>query len=67
MKTQLTNKLTKVFFNQYGKEMVLEYNGTATDAREYAKRNYGAKTINTYYTVQRNTYLPKGYASIEQV
>ena len=47
--------------------MVLEYNGTATDAREYAKRNYGAKTINTYYTVQRNTYLPKGYASIEQV
>jgi hypothetical protein len=67
MKTQLTNKLTRVFFTMYGDKKMVEYNGTSTQAREYCKRNYGAKRINTYYTIDRNVFLPVGYASIETI
>ena len=67
MKTQLTNKLTRVFFTMYGDKKMVEYNGTSTQAREYCKRNYGVKTINTYYTIDRNVFLPVGYASIETI
>jgi len=67
MKTELTNKLTRVFFTMYGDNKMVEFNGTSTQAREYCKRNYGVNTINTYYTVDRNVFLPVGYASIETV
>lgn len=65
--TTLTNKLTKVFFTQYGENKMVEYNGTAMQARAYCKSAYGVKTINTYYTVEGSTFLPQGYASIETV
>ena len=64
---ELTNKLTKVFFSQYGENKMLEYNGTSSEARQYIKYNLGINSVNTYYTVVRNSYLPKGYASIETV
>ena len=67
MKTELTNKLTRVFFTMYGDNKMVEYNGTATQARNYCKGAYGINTINTYYTVERNVFLPVGYASIETV
>ena len=67
MKAQLTNKLTKVFFTQYGVNKMVEYNGTAINARNYCKHAYGVKTVNTYYTVERDTFLPEGYVSIEVV
>ncbi len=63
----LTDKVTKVFFTQYGVNKMLEYNGTMTDARGYIKGALGIKSINTYYTETRNCFLPKGYASIETV
>jgi hypothetical protein len=66
-KSNLTNLLTKVFFSQYGENKMLEYNGSATKARNYCKYNYGINTINTYYTVIRDGYLPKGYVSIETI
>lgn len=66
-KSNLTNLLTKVFFTQNGENKMLEYNGSATDARNYCKHNYGVNTINTYYTVVRDSFLPKGYVSIETI
>jgi hypothetical protein len=67
MKTELTNKLTKVFFTQYGEQKMVEYNGTATQARNYCKGAYGINTINTFYTVERKVFLPVGCVSIEIV
>ena len=63
----LTNKLTKVYFSQYGEQKVLEYNGTASEARNYCKGAYGVKTVCTYYTTTREAFLPKGYSSIETI
>jgi hypothetical protein len=63
----LTETEKRVFFTQYGDNKMVEFNGTSTQAREYCKRNYGVKYVNTYYTITRELFLPVGYVSIEIV
>jgi hypothetical protein len=46
---------------------MLEYSGTALQARQYIKLNLGINSVNTYYTIERDTFLPQGYVSIETV